>query len=67
VFGEFNVGDRTISKGLWPPRSTDINPRDFSLWGKLISVEYANNPHDLQALKQNVLEAIYIIQQHELQ
>jgi hypothetical protein len=28
---------------------------------------YANNPHDLEALKQNILEAIYDIQQHELQ
>jgi hypothetical protein len=28
---------------------------------------YAKNPLDLQALKQNILEAIYNIQQHELQ
>jgi hypothetical protein len=28
---------------------------------------YANNPHDLEALKQNIREAIYSIQQRELQ
>jgi hypothetical protein len=36
------------------------------LWGKLKSVVYANNPHDLEALKQNIREAIYNIQQREL-
>jgi hypothetical protein len=28
---------------------------------------YANNPHDLEALKENIREAIYNIQQRELQ
>jgi hypothetical protein len=37
------------------------------LWGKLKSVVYANNPHDLEALKQNIREAVYNIQQRELQ
>jgi trehalose-6-phosphate synthase len=37
------------------------------LWGKLKSVAYANNPHDLEALKENIREAIYNIQQRELQ
>jgi hypothetical protein len=31
VFGEFNGEDRIISKGLWPPRSTGLNPCDFSV------------------------------------
>jgi hypothetical protein len=43
---------------LWPPRSPDLNPCDFYLWGKLKSVVYANNPYDLEALKQNIHEAI---------
>ena len=30
--------DRIVSRGLWPPRSPDINPCDFYLWGKLKSV-----------------------------
>jgi hypothetical protein len=28
---------------------------------------YANNPHDLEALKENIREAIYNIQERELQ
>ncbi|PNF31709.1 hypothetical protein B7P43_G13371 [Cryptotermes secundus] len=28
-------GDRLISKGLWPPRSPDLSPADFLLWGYL--------------------------------
>jgi hypothetical protein len=35
--------------------------------GKIKSVVYASNPHDLEALKQNIREAIYSIQQCELQ
>jgi hypothetical protein len=67
VFGEINGEDRIINKGLWPPRSPDPNPCGFYLWGKLKSVVYAINPHDLEALKQNICEAIYNIQQRELQ
>ena len=26
-------GDRVISKGLWPPRSPDLTPPDYFLWG----------------------------------
>jgi hypothetical protein len=59
VFGEFNREERIICKGLWPPRSLDINPCDFYLWGKLKSVVYAKNPHDLEALKQNIRASIY--------
>ena len=28
-------GDRVISKGLWPPRSPDLTPPDYFLWGYL--------------------------------
>jgi hypothetical protein len=35
VFGEINGEDRIIGKGLWPPRSPDLNPCDFYLRGKL--------------------------------
>jgi hypothetical protein len=67
VFGELNAEDRIMSKGLWPPRSPNLNPCDFYLWGKLKSVVYANNPHDMTTQKQNIREAIYNIQQCELQ
>jgi hypothetical protein len=67
VFGKINGEHRSISKGLWAPRSPELNPYDFYIWGELKSVVYANNPHDLAALKQNIHEAIYNIQQRELQ
>jgi hypothetical protein len=56
VFQEFNAEDRIISKGLRPPRSPNLNPCGFQL---LKSVVHANNPHDLEAIKQNICEAIY--------
>jgi hypothetical protein len=67
VFGELNGEDRIISKGLWPPRSPDLNPCDFYLWGKLKNVVYVNNAHDLEALRQNIREAVYNIPRRELQ
>jgi hypothetical protein len=63
VLGEINWEDRIIIKGLWPHRSPDLDLCDFYLWGKLKSVVYANNPLDLEALKQNIREAIYKLQQ----
>jgi hypothetical protein len=35
--------------------------------GKTQNVVYTNNPRDLEALKQNIREAVYSIQQRELQ
>jgi hypothetical protein len=66
-FGEFNGEDTIVSKGMWPHISLDLNPCDFYLRAKLKNVVYANKPHDLEALKLNVREAICNIQQHELQ
>jgi hypothetical protein len=63
VFSELNGDYRLISKGLWVPRSPDLWV--FLCW-KLKSVVYANNPYDLEAQKQDISEAIYNIQQHEL-
>jgi hypothetical protein len=37
----------------------------YAMFGELNV--YANNPHDLEALKQNIHEAIYNIRKHELQ
>jgi hypothetical protein len=67
LFGEINGEHVIISKGFWYPRSPDLNPCDFYFWGNLESVMYANNPHHLKAVKQNIRESIYNIQQRELQ
>jgi hypothetical protein len=51
-------GDRVISKSLWPPRSPDLSPPDFFLWGFLKDRVYANKPTTLLALRQNITAEI---------
>jgi hypothetical protein len=46
-------GGRIISRNLWPPRSPDLSPPDFYLWGFLKENVYKNNPHTLEEPKQN--------------
>jgi hypothetical protein len=62
-FGKFNGDGKIISKGLWFPRSPDLNPCDFFCGEN----SKASNPHDLEALKQNICEVIYNSQHHEMQ
>ena len=59
--------ERTISKGLWPPCSLDLSSCDFYLWGTLKQKVYANNPHNLDQLKENITNAIRRITREELQ
>ncbi|CAK9811660.1 Transposable element Tc3 transposase [Anthophora quadrimaculata] len=50
-----------ISRGgdiNWPPRSCDLTPLDFFLWGFLKSKVYANNPKTIDELKNNITAAI---------
>jgi len=54
-----------ISRGgdmNWPPRSCDLTPLDFFLWGYLKSQVYTNKPQTIDALKVNVTNAIEQIQ-----
>lgn len=49
--------DRVISKRgdiEWPPRSPDLSPLDFYLWGYLKGKVYINNPTSLAMLKDNI-------------
>lgn len=53
--------DRIISKNgdfPWPPRSPDMTPPDFFLWGYLKSKVYVNKPKSLRALKNNIRNEI---------
>jgi hypothetical protein len=59
-------GDRVVSRGLRPPRSSDLNPCDFYLWGKLKDKVYVNNPHTLDELKDNIRVEISDITREEL-
>ena len=54
-------GDRVISKGLWPPRSPDLTPPDYFLWGYLKRRFYQNKPRTIDALKANITEEIQAV------
>jgi hypothetical protein len=43
-----------IHKDLWPPRSPDLNPCDFFLWGHLKAKVYNPLPKTLDDLKGNI-------------
>ena len=59
--------ERTVSKGLWPPRSPDLSTCDFYLWGYLKGKVYEQNPHSIDELKDNIRNCISSITQAELE
>jgi hypothetical protein len=58
--------DRIISKNLRPPRSPDLTPPDYFLWGYLKQDVYSNRPQTTEDLKQNIEVAISNISQETL-
>jgi hypothetical protein len=46
----------------WPPRSANLNPLDFFLWGHLKSVIYATAVNDVADLQQQVADGCQVIQ-----
>jgi hypothetical protein len=59
-------GDRFIDKTMWPPRSPDLNPCDFFLWGTLKGTVYDENTLTLDDLKANIAFQITQISQETL-
>lgn len=56
--------DRIISRLFphkWPPRSPDLNPADFWLWGHLKHKVYCRQPRNLQELQSFIEEEIAAI------
>jgi len=53
--------DRVISKGIWPPHSTDLTPPDYFLWGYLKGRVYQNKPRTTDSLKANFTEEIQAV------
>ncbi|GFX13155.1 uncharacterized protein TNCV_2989191 [Trichonephila clavipes] len=50
-------GDRLISRFgsvNWPPRSCDLTPLDYFLWGYVKSLVYADKPQTLDHLEDNM-------------
>ncbi|GFT86274.1 DUF4817 domain-containing protein [Trichonephila clavipes] len=54
-------GDRLISRFgpvNWPPRSCDLTPLDYSLWGYVKSLVYADKPQTLDHLEDKIRRVI---------
>ena len=47
---------------VWPPRRYDLTPLDYYLWGAVKDKYYAVNSETIDALKDNIREAIGEIQ-----
>lgn len=59
--------DRLISRPLWPPRSPDLSPPDFFLWGCLKDKVFATAPRTLNELRTQITNQINSITQVTLQ
>ena len=51
---------------VWPPRSCDLTPLHYYLWGTVKDKYYADKPDTIDALKNNIREAIGEIQLHTI-
>ncbi|GFX84556.1 transposable element Tc3 transposase [Trichonephila clavipes] len=54
-------GDRLISRFgpvNWPTRSCDLTPLDYFLWGYVKTLVYADKPHTLDHLEDNIRRVI---------
>ena len=56
-------GDRVISRRClrgreWPPRSPDLSPLDFCLWGYLKSKVYSPRPVNLNELQASITREV---------
>ncbi|GFU24721.1 putative DD41D transposase [Trichonephila clavipes] len=64
------LGDRLISRFgpvNWPPRSYDLTPLDYFLWGYVKSLVYADKPQTLDNLEDNIRRVIADIQPQMLE
>lgn len=55
-FGEWLISRKGFVN--WPPRSCDLTPCDFFLWGYVKSLVYANSPATLDELEANIRDTI---------
>ncbi|GFT86302.1 transposable element Tc3 transposase [Trichonephila clavipes] len=63
-------GDRLISRFgpvIWPPRSCDLTPLDYFLWGYVKSLVYADKRQTLDHLKDNIRRVIAYIRPQMLE
>jgi hypothetical protein len=60
-------GESVISRNVWPPRSPDLTPPDFYLWGAAKSAVYRDRPRTLNEIKTAITTYIGNISQADLQ
>ncbi|GFV30094.1 hypothetical protein TNCV_1107441 [Trichonephila clavipes] len=61
-------GDRLISRFgpvNWPPRSCDLTPLDYFLWGYVKSLVYADKPHTLTTIWKTTFTVLWPIYRHK--
>lgn len=51
---------------FWPPRSPDLTPLDFFLWGHIKNEVYSTEPQDVNDLKNQIVSACANIEPHVL-
>lgn len=59
-----NYGNNWIGRGgpiAWPPRSPDLNPCDFFLWGYCKSLVYAEPINTIEELRERITDAFETI------
>ena len=56
--GRHGVNDTNIP---WPPRSPDLTPMDFFLWGYIKKLVYTKNYQDLDQLKNAIVAAFQLV------
>lgn len=64
---ETYYGDRVISRGLWPPRSPDLTPLDYYLFGRIKNNIFKNRIHTIEELEARIIEEIQNITAAELE
>ena len=64
VFGDCIISRR--ANVVWPPRSCDLTPLDYYLQSAIKDNCYADKPQTIDALKDNIREAIDEIQLHTI-
>ena len=51
---------------VWPPRSSDLTPLDYYLWGAVEHKCYTDKPETIDALRDNIRKAIGRIHLHTI-
>jgi hypothetical protein len=59
--------EQALSRGLWPPRSPDLNPCDFYFRGALKEDVYVHSPHSFGEFQENIMHEISTIPVQQLQ